>query len=114
MVEEFNEDTEITESDRLQFLTLPVLVTFNVNNNRITEPDSAHSDHKHDKLQRIECLPVTDTREEELAMDFARAENTSRRYLDLILEANKRTNLTRITSREEAEVLGRRHAELCG
>lgn len=38
-------------------------------------------------------------------MDFARAENTSRRYLDLILEANKRTNLTRITSREEAEVL---------
>ena len=24
-------------------------------------------------------------------MDFARAENTSRRYLDLILEANKRT-----------------------
>ena len=38
-------------------------------------------------------------------MDFAHAENTSRRYLDLILEANKRTNLTRITSREEAEVL---------
>ena len=38
-------------------------------------------------------------------MDFARAESTSRRYLDLILEANKRTNLTRITSREEAEVL---------
>ncbi|MEY8459777.1 16S rRNA (guanine(527)-N(7))-methyltransferase RsmG [Eggerthellaceae bacterium 24-137] len=33
------------------------------------------------------------------------ADEMSRRYLDLILEANKVTNLTRITTRDEAEVL---------
>ena len=50
--------TSSGKRDRFDFLALAVLISLNVNNNRITEADGARRDGRNDELQRIERLAV--------------------------------------------------------